>query len=89
MSIDKIYERLIGLTYEWKGQSQTFKSKVIDEGARELFKVELADALNEQLNEYEVKIARLEAKVYAYEAIIKNSNFAMAASSEENKEAEE
>jgi len=34
--------------------------------------------LSDQFNEYKAKIATLEAKVFAYEAILKNSNFAMA-----------
>ena len=76
MNIDKLYNDLINLQYEDKGyDSRPYKRKVINEGGQELFRVALADALSGQFNEYEAEIAKLEAKVYAYEAIIANSNF--------------
>lgn len=80
MIIDKIYRKLINLEYEKKYSydNSTYTTEVVNKDARELFRVALADALSGQFNEYESKIAGLEAKVYAYEAILKNSNFAMA-----------
>lgn len=80
MTIDKIYNKLINLEYERKYSydKSTYKTEVVNKDARELFRVALVDALSGQFNEYEAKIAGLEAKVYAYEAILKNSNFAMA-----------
>lgn len=80
MTIDKLYNELINLKYERKSSydNRVFTTEVVNIDARELFRVALADALSGQFNEYEAKIAVLEAKVYAYEAILKNSNFAMA-----------
>lgn len=88
MTIDKIYNELINLEYTSKSSydSKPYTVKVVNERAREIFKIALADALNAQLNEYERKIATLEAKVFTYEAILKNSNFAMAITSTEEKE---
>lgn len=82
MTIDKLYNELINLKYEQKysydNNNRTYTTEVVNKDARELFRVALANALSGQFNEYEAKIAGLEAKVYAYEAILKNSNFAMA-----------
>ena len=80
MTIDKIYNELINLKYEKISSydKRAYTTEVVNIDARESFRVALADALNGQFNEYEAKIAGLEAKVYAYEAILKNSNFAMA-----------
>lgn len=88
MTIDKIYNELINLKYERKSSydKRPYTTEVINDDAREVFRVALADALNAQLNEYERKIATLEAKVFAYEAILKNSNFAMAITPTEEKE---
>lgn len=88
MTIDKIYNELINLKYERKSSydKRPYITEVINDDAREVFRVALADALNAQLNEYERKIATLEAKVFAYEAILKNSNFAMAITPTEEKE---
>lgn len=88
MTIDKIYYELINLEFTRKSSydSKGYTTKVVNENAQEVFKVGLANALNAELNEYERKIATLEAKVFAYEAILKNSNFAMAIIPTEEKE---
>lgn len=77
MNTDKLYNELIELEYEARYGNDTYKAKVIDsrKEARNIFRVALAEALSEKFSEYEAKIAKLEAKVYAYEAIIANSNF--------------
>lgn len=80
MTIDTIYNELINLKYERKSSydKRPYTTEVVNTDAREVFRVALADALSDQLNEYKAQIATLEAKVFAYEAILKNSNFAMA-----------
>ena len=80
MVIDEIYEELIKLKYQKISSydKRPYTTEVVNEDARELFRIALADALSDQFNEYKAKIATLEAKVFAYEAILKNSNFAMA-----------
>ena len=82
MEIDKLYNELISLKYRCKfygsGRTDYYETEVVNKDAREIFRVALADVLNKQLTEYNRKIAILEAKVFAYEAILKNSNFAMA-----------
>ena len=85
MSIDEIYEKLIQLKYTarmYRG-NDTYTIDVINKEGRDVFRVALADALSDQFNEYKAKIATLEAKVFAYEAILKNSNFAMAVTDKE------
>lgn len=81
MEIDKLYNELISLKYKCRFTGTCkdyYETEVVNRDAREIFRVALADALNQQLTEYNRKIATLEAKVFAYEAILKNSNFAMA-----------
>jgi hypothetical protein len=80
MVIDEIYEELIRLKYQKISSydKRPYTTEVVNEDAQELFRVALADALSDQFNEYKAKIATLKAKVFAYEAILKNSNFAMA-----------
>ena len=74
--IDNLYNELIDLKYKEKlHNGSNFETYVINKGARDIFRVALADALSEKLSDYEAKIATLEAKVFAYEAIIANSNF--------------
>jgi hypothetical protein len=91
MTIDKIYNELINLKYERKSSydKRPYTTEVVNEDAREVFRVALADALSDQLNEYKSKIATLEAKVFAYEAILKNSNFAMAVVDSDIKKSED
>lgn len=95
MEIDKLYNELISLKYRCQfssgGYKDSFETEVVNKDARETFRVALADALNQQLTEYNRKIAILEAKVFAYESILKNSNFAMAVIDEKSdlKEEEE
>ena len=85
MAIDEIYEELIHLKYTVRmyNSKETFTTEVVNKEARDIFKVALADALSDQFNEYKAQIAKLEAKVFAYEAILKNSNFAMAVTTNE------
>jgi len=80
MAIDEIYEKLIHLKYTARmyRSNDTYTTEVINKEGRDVFRAALADALSDQFNEYKAKIATLEAKVFAYEAILKNSNFAMA-----------
>ena len=86
MDIDNLIERLMSLTYRNKSDEYDFsviserhKDKVFDE-IKSWSKAQ--DITQEIINkEYEIievkkRIAELEAKVYAYEKIIANSNFA-------------
>ena len=43
-----------------------------------VYKNDFLEVVNEALIEQDKKIANLEAKIFAYEAILQNSNFAMA-----------
>lgn len=85
MDIDNLIERLMNLTYREAGDS--FNYRVIYEKNRDLVSHEIrkwADEQNmEQVSRAERKMldnckrmAELEAKVFAYESFIKNSNFA-------------
>ena len=86
MDIDNLIERLVSLTYRDRDAKYDFnvisdrhKEKVFDE-IKSWSKAQ--DITQEIINkEYEIievkkRIAELEAKVYAYEKIIANSNFA-------------
>ena len=86
MDIDNLIERLMSLTYRDSGAKYDFnvisdrhKEKVFDE-IKSWSKAQ--DITQELINkEYEIievkkRIAELEAKVYTYEKIIANSNFA-------------
>ena len=82
MDIDNLIERLMNLTYRaYRDKddityfhiiSNSHKEKVCDE-IKSWYK---AQKLSDEIIEYKRKIAELEAKVYAYEKIIANSNFA-------------
>ena len=86
MDIDNLIERLMSLTYRDKGDKYDFnvisvrhKEKVFDE----IMSWSKAQDITQELinKEYEIievkkRIAELEAKVYVYENIIANSNFA-------------
>ena len=95
MDIDNLIERLMNLTYRNKNDIYDFhviperhRDKVIDE-IKSWSKAQ--DITQEITNkEYEIievkkRIAELEAKVYAYEKIIANSNFAPIISTEKGK----
>ena len=81
MDIDNLIERLMGNgdKYDFNVISDRHKEKVFDE-IKSWSKAQ--DITQELINkEYEIievkkRIAELEAKVYAYEKIIANSNFA-------------
>ena len=85
MDIDNLIERLMSLTYKSRNNFEfnvifeENRDKVIDE-IKSWSKAQ--DITQEIINkEYEIievkkRIAELEAKVYAYEKIIANSNFA-------------
>ena len=86
MDIDNLIKRLMSLTY--RSYKSNFEFNVISEEHRDKVFDEIKswskaqDVTQEIINkEYEIieakkKIAELEAKVYAYENIIANSNFA-------------
>ena len=79
MDIDNLIERLMRLTYRNKGDKYDFhiisdshKDKVFDE----IKSWSKEQNVSNEIIEYKRKIAELEAKVYTYEKIIANSNFA-------------
>lgn len=79
MDIDNLIERLMNLTYRNKGEKYDFQ--VISERHREAVSNEIRKWAYEQNMGQEMldnckRLAELEAKVFAYESIIKNSNFA-------------
>ena len=79
MDIDNLIERLMSLTY--KHDSGRFDFDVISEEHRDKVIAEImswykTQNISNEIIEYKRKIAELEAKVYAYEKIIANSNFA-------------
>ncbi len=69
MDIDNLIERLLSLKY--RNESEQVEYHVISSRNRHLVSNEVRKWYEEQK-----KIAELEAKVYAYEKIIANSNFA-------------
>lgn len=79
MDIDNLFERLMSLTYRSKTDiydfniiSESHKDKVFNE----IMSWSKAQNISDEIIEYKRKIAELEAKVYTYEKIIANSNFA-------------
>ena len=78
MDIDNLIERLMSLTY--KNNNEPFEYHVISSRNRALVSNEVRKWFEEQYIkatiDIQTKIADLEAKVYAYEKIIANSNFA-------------
>ena len=78
MDIDNLIERLSSLKY--KNESEQFEYHVISSRNRALVSNEVRKWFEEQnikaTIDIQTKIAELEAKVYAYEKIIANSNFA-------------
>lgn len=79
MDIDNLIERLMSLTYRNKNDtydfpiiSDSYKDKVFNE----IMSWYNAQNISNEITECKIKIAELEAKVYAYEKIIANSNFA-------------
>ena len=78
MDIDNLLEILMGLKY--KDESEQFEYHVISSRNRALVSNEVRKWFEEQnikaTIDTQTKIAELEAKVYTYEKIIANSNFA-------------
>ena len=75
MDIDNLIERLMGNRedkYDFNVIPARYKDKVFNE-VMNWYKTQ---NISNEIIEYKRKIAELEAKVYAYEKIIANSNFA-------------
>lgn len=72
MNIDRLMDDLEGITYVRYGEEHPS----IFPGHRETIKNAVITWENREMSELEVKVATLDAKVEAYESIIKNSNFA-------------
>lgn len=70
--VDKIFDTLCGLT-EYHHNAGGWTTNVISNSAKPLVKEALLKVFNECHDE---EIGELKAKVYAYEKIIANSNFA-------------
>lgn len=71
MNIDRLMDDLNGITYVRYGEEYPS----IFPGHKETIKNAVITWANREMSELEVKVATLEAKVEAYESIIKNSNF--------------
>lgn len=77
--LDTLISKLMNLKYESKSYtgSGTYKYDVIDKKNRDMVKSAVVEWYDMYFgSEYARKIGELEAKVYAYEKIIANSNFA-------------
>ena len=79
MEIDNLIDRLMSLKY--RSHKSNFEFNVISEEHRRIVLAEImswykTQNISNEIIEYKRKIAELEAKVYAYEKIIANSNFA-------------
>ena len=79
MNIDDLIERLMSLTY--RNKSDTYDFNIISDSHKDKVFNEVMSWYKDQNISNEIieckrKIAELEAKVYAYEKIIENSNFA-------------
>ena len=79
MDLDNLIERLMSLTY--RDKSDTYDFTIISDSHKDKVSNEImswykTQNIGNEIIEYKRKIAELEAKVYAYEKIIANSNFA-------------
>ena len=79
MDIDNLIERLMSLTY--RDKSDTYDFNIISDSHKDKVFNEImiwykTQNISNEIIECKRKIAELEAKVYAYEKIIANSNFA-------------
>lgn len=76
MKEDKIQELLqsiFKLKYNWKGSTDNYTSDVVHKDGR----LNIEEIIRKFLNEnHDEKLGVLEAKVFVYENIISNSNFA-------------
>lgn len=70
--VDRVFDALCDLT-EYHSSAGGWTTKVISESSRPLVKEALLKVFNECHDE---EVGELKAKVYAYEKIIANSNFA-------------
>ena len=79
MDLDNLIERLMNLRYSGNEDKYDFNvihAKHKDKVFNEIMSWYKEQNTSNELIEYKRKIAELEAKVYAYEKIIANSNFA-------------
>lgn len=80
MDVERLISKLFNATYMWKGTTGSYRDTAIhdDEAARGAITGAVYEWATEEItdNDKDKKIAELEAKVYAYEKIIANSNFA-------------
>ena len=80
MDVERLISKLFNATYMWKGTTGSYRDTAIhdDEAARGAITVAVYEWAAEEITEIDKgkRIAELEAKVYAYEKIIANSNFA-------------
>ena len=79
MDLDNLIKRLMSLKY--RSRKSDFEFNVISEEHRGIVLAEImswyqTQNISNEIIECKRKIAELEAKVYAYEKIIANSNFA-------------
>ena len=74
MDIDSAYNKIVSTKYKYyrNYDNKLCETEIINkEEAKDALKV----VITEIFTDYQVEIATLKAKVYAYEAIIANSNF--------------
>ena len=79
MDIDNLIERLMNLTYRGSGDKYDFDvipARYKDKVFNEVMSWYKNQNVSNEIIECKRKIAELEAKVYTYEKIIANSNFA-------------
>ena len=76
--LDNLVSKLMSLKYEDKGYSGgTYQYDVVSKKHRDMVKIAIVEWYDMNFGaEYGRKIGELEAKVYTYEKIIANSNFA-------------
>ena len=65
---------------------EQYDRNVINEKDKEVVRAALVEGLAEQIKEYEKRLAKLEAKIFVYESVIKKSNFAAISDKQEGKE---
>ena len=79
MDLNNLIERLMNLRYSGNEDKYDFNvipAKYKDKVFNEIMSWYQTQNISNEIIEYKRKIAELEAKVYAYEKIIANSNFA-------------
>ena len=71
--IQELLKALFKLQYDWSSSGHRYKSEVINKEGR----VNVEEIIRKFLNDnHDEKLGVLEAKVFVYENIISNSNFA-------------